>query len=121
MKPVVATSPGAFDEAATVPDEALGAVEDTERRVRIERLRGLLGKMIADERRRLAVRGPRVESSPEPLPGELVQTEFGAFHRVMEYLEPAHAHGHVPIVRALDVRPTAVASLALDELSLIHI
>ena len=90
--------------------------EDAERRARVEKLRGLLGTMIADERRRLRERA-RAEPSPPPtpLPGERVETPHGPLRRVDAYLEPSHVHGRVPIARAVEVDPTTIGKLALDE------
>jgi len=82
---------------------------------RVEKLRGMLGKMIADEQRRLRDRPPVPIVEPEPLPGEVVDTAWGRLHRVAEYLEPAHHHGRVAIARATKVCPRTVAKLALDD------
>jgi uncharacterized protein YprB with RNaseH-like and TPR domain len=72
----------------------------------------MLGKLIADDRRRLRERAP-VEAAA-PLPGELLDTPHGPLHRVRGYLEPAHCHGRVPIRGALGVNPVTLAKLALD-------
>ncbi len=85
---------------------------DDERRARLDRLRGMLGKLIADDRRRLRERAPAAERMP--LPGELEETEHGPLHRVVGYLEPAHCHGRAAIRGALDVAPATLAKLALD-------
>ncbi|HJL18406.1 MAG TPA: ribonuclease H-like domain-containing protein [Sandaracinaceae bacterium LLY-WYZ-13_1] len=84
-----------------------------ERRARVAKLRGMLGQMIADERRRLK---ERVRETPAPieLPGELVTTPHGPMHRVAQYLEPSHRHGRVPIAGAVRVCARTVAKLALD-------
>lgn len=86
---------------------------DDERRARVEKLRGMLGKLIADDKRRLRERAP-APAAPLPLPGELEETPHGPVHRVATYLEPAHCHGRVPIREALSVRPAILADLALD-------
>ncbi len=85
---------------------------DESRRARVERLRGMLGQLIAEDRGRLRERAPARE--PMPLPGELEETAHGPVHRVECYLEPAHCHGRVPIRGALDVDPGTLAKLALD-------
>ena len=90
------------------------APPDPERRARVESLRGLLGKMIADEKRRLRERAPSVRA-PVALPGQQVETPHGTLHRVDTFLEPAHRHGRVPIRDSLRVCPRTVAKLALDE------
>lgn len=85
---------------------------DEERRARIEELRGLLGKLIADDRRRMRERPPppaRIE-----LPGTLEETPYGPLHRIESWLEPTHCHGKVPIAGATRVNPEIVAKLALD-------
>ncbi len=94
------------------PEAPSGGEPATER---VEKLRGILGKMIADERRRLRARPPAPVSEPKPLPGETLETPWGRLHRVAEYLEPAHRHGRVPIARATTVSPRTVAKLALDD------
>jgi uncharacterized protein len=100
--------------APEAPPAAMPA-GDAERRARVERLRGLLGKMISDERRRLRERAPAsAPAAPAVLPGELVETAHGPLHRVTSYLEPAHRHGRVPIAKALGVCPRTIAKLALD-------
>ena len=85
---------------------------DDERRARVEHLRGMLGKLIADDRRRTRER----PAPPEPieLPGVLEETPWGPLHRVESWLEPAHCHGKIPITRALGVSAPIVAKLALD-------
>jgi len=85
---------------------------DDERRARIEQLRGMLGQLIADDRRRMRERPP--PPAPVALPGTLEETPYGPLHRVESWLEPAHCHGKVPIAGATRVSPEVVAKLALD-------
>jgi hypothetical protein len=87
--------------------------ETEARRARVQKLRGMIGQMIADERRRLRERAP-APPAPMPLPGEEVKTPHGVMHRVAQYLEPSHRHGRVPVARAVQVCPRTVAKLALD-------
>jgi uncharacterized protein YprB with RNaseH-like and TPR domain len=83
-----------------------------ERIERVERLRGMLGKLIAEDRRRLRDRPPA--AAPAPLPGELIDSAHGPLQRVQFFLEPKHTHGRIPIADALDVSPLTIARLALD-------
>lgn len=85
------------------------------RQAKVAKLRGLLGKMIADDKLRLRERAPKAATPPMDLPGEEVMTPHGRLHRVVRYLEPAHCHGRVPIARAVNVCAGTVARLALDE------
>ncbi|MEQ8456960.1 MAG: ribonuclease H-like domain-containing protein [Sandaracinaceae bacterium] len=118
-EPVGSVGPGPLSEDADLEGADLeGAVEDVEareRKARIAKLRGMLGQMIADEKRRLRDRPVEVPEEPLPLPGETLMTAHGEVHRVASYLEPSHQHGRVPIARALDITPQTVAKLALDE------
>lgn len=82
---------------------------------RVSKLRGILGKMIADDKRRLRERAPKPAREPMSLPGERVDTPYGVLHRVAEYLEPSHCHGRVQISRAVSACSRTVAKLALDE------
>lgn len=86
--------------------------KDDARAARVERLRGMLGQLIADDRRKMRERPPA--PPPVALPGVLEETAEGPLHRVETWLEPAHCHGRVPIARALDVSAATVAKLALD-------
>lgn len=118
-EPVGSVGPGPLSEDADLEGAGLeGAdedVEERERKARIAKLRGMLGQMIADEKRRLRDRPVEVPEEPLPLPGETLMTAHGEVHRVASYLEPSHQHGRVPIARALDITPQTVAKLALDE------
>ena len=81
----------------------------------MSRLRGLLSKMISDEKRRLRSKAYVAPTGPtEPLPGEEIQTPLGRMHKVSCYLEPQHHHGRVPVAGALDACPRTLAKLALD-------
>lgn len=87
--------------------------EDEARRARVERLRGMLTELLAEDRRGT----PPSSTPPRPamsLPGRLEETPYGPLHRHSTYLEPAHCHGRVPIRRALSVTPETLAKLALD-------
>ncbi|MBW2464125.1 MAG: ribonuclease H-like domain-containing protein [Deltaproteobacteria bacterium] len=84
------------------------------RRVRVERLRSLMGGVIARQENRLNPRGPREPVPLGELPGETRETPHGPLHLVDQYLEPAHRHGMVPVQGALTVDPSVVARLALD-------
>jgi uncharacterized protein len=95
------------------PPPASASPNSSGRRARVEQLRGLLATMIADEKNRLRDRVP-VPSVRIELPGELLQSAHGAYHRVSNYLEPAHCHGRVPIAGALTASPDTIAKLALD-------
>ncbi|MCZ7679242.1 MAG: ribonuclease H-like domain-containing protein [Sandaracinaceae bacterium] len=105
-------SAGPGSRPAAPPPPAATRTDD-ERRARVERLRGMLGKLIADDRRRMRERAPVVVARAE-LPGELEETPHGPVHRVSGWLEPAHCHGRVPIAGALSVDPATIAKLALD-------
>jgi uncharacterized protein YprB with RNaseH-like and TPR domain len=113
VEPLPVADPGV--EAERAPwRAALPAIDaEPEHAGRLAKLRGLIGRMIADDRKRLRERA--VVTAPEPLPGETVETAAGPVHRVATYLEPHHAHGRVPIARATTVDPSTVARLALDE------
>ncbi|MCB9597722.1 MAG: ribonuclease H-like domain-containing protein [Sandaracinaceae bacterium] len=87
----------------------------TENAERVAKLRGLLSQMIADEKRRLRDRVVEPATPPAPLPGESIDTPYGAYQRVCEYLEPSHCHGRIPIAQATRVCPRTIAKLALDE------
>lgn len=103
--------PGPGSGAFRIPDPE---PETHERKARVEKLRGLLGTMIADEKRRLRERPERQPRAPAPLPGERVETSHGSLQRVAHYLEPGHHHGRVPIAHATRVSSQTVAKLALD-------
>lgn len=105
-------SAGPGSRPAAPPPPAATRTDD-ERRARVERLRGMLGQLIADDRRRMRERAPVVAARAE-LPGELEETPHGPVHRVSGWLEPAHCHGRVPIAGALGVDPSTIAKLALD-------
>ncbi len=87
---------------------------DEARRARVEKLRGMLGQLIAEDRRRTKSEGAKPARSAIALPGQLEETPHGPLHRVATYLEPAHCHGRVPIRAALRVAPDTLAKLALD-------
>ena len=82
---------------------------DRERKERVAMLRALIAKKQAETSSRIAK-----ERTPEPLPGELVETADGPLHRVARYLEPGHHHGRTPIVKSLGVSAKSLAALALD-------
>ncbi len=85
--------------------------EDAERLARVAKLRSLLGEL--EERER--TRPPRVRAAPPgDLPGERLDTAHGPLHRRRLELSPDHAHGRVPVARALSVTGATLAGLALD-------
>jgi uncharacterized protein YprB with RNaseH-like and TPR domain len=85
------------------------APADADRRARIERLRGMIGKLAQSGLRR----APPAAAPVDP-PGQLEETAHGPLQRVVSYLEPAHCHGHVPIASSLAVSAETIAKLALD-------
>ena len=93
----------------TPPSEPL-----SEKQERIGRMRAVIEQMQARDRTAMRAAGPRTPRGPSALPGETVDTDDGPLHRVAQYLQPSHCHGRVPIARALDACPRAVAALALD-------
>jgi uncharacterized protein YprB with RNaseH-like and TPR domain len=116
---LTSAGPGSRPPRPPAPDEppppplAAAVRTDGERLARVERLRGMLSKLIAEDRRKMRERAP-APSAPVALPGSLEQTPYGPLHRVESWLEPAHCHGKVPIARALEVSAETIAKLALD-------
>ncbi len=79
---------------------------------RVSELRSQIEALLERHRAELRRRPP--PAAPTPLPGERRETEAGPLHLVVQYLEPDHQHGRVPVRRALSTRAGAVAALALD-------
>ncbi len=57
---------------------------------------------------------PAVSAPNRLLPGLSRETAHGPVHIVERWCEPHHAHGRVPIARALEARAQNLAKLALD-------
>ena len=126
--PAIASAPEATSDVTAValvaPEPApieLASVDpaETERKERIAKLRATIAQLEGKSRSALrdtaALRDlARAETRNRGLPGEVVETPHGPLHRVATYLEPAHAHGRVPIASALDVEPAHVATFSLD-------
>jgi len=113
-----------------VEDDAPDALPQIER---VNRLRALLERMDAkragaaeEEAAERAARETAVSiladlrpATPvtarlRTLPGAPRETLHGPVHVVARYCEPHHAHGHVPIARALQANAENLAKLALD-------
>lgn len=78
---------------------------------RVDRLRAMIGEVVARDRRRPP---PAPKAPAEPPLGETRETPHGAVHFIDEVLEPGHAHGRIPVRGALDVAADVMAMLALD-------
>jgi uncharacterized protein YprB with RNaseH-like and TPR domain len=87
---------------------------DLARKARIEGLRALIAEKERTDRARSQKPLARAGSRERGLPGSVEDTPLGPLHRVKQYLQPAYCHGRTPIARALDARPSSLASLALD-------
>jgi uncharacterized protein YprB with RNaseH-like and TPR domain len=94
-----------------LPERQGEATPEQLRRERIQRLRSLMGGVVARQgARRLAP-----PAAPLALPGETRDTAHGPLHVIAQYLEPRHCHGATPIAGALEVPAASIAELALDE------
>lgn len=72
-------------------------------------VRDLAASILSDLRPAAAVSAPN-----RLLPGLSRETAHGPVHIVERWCEPHHAHGRVPIARALEARAQNLAKLALD-------
>ncbi len=86
--------------------------ETGERKAEIERLRGLIRRVME---KRVPEEPPmELDVGPRELPGSVRETEEGPVHVADELLEPHHCQGLQPIAPALDVAPGTLAHLAID-------
>ncbi len=106
-----ATGPAPAAEPIAPPIAPAAAPDDAQRLARIATLRSLLGEL--EERQRARPARARAES-PVALLGERIDTAHGPLHRRRIELLPDHAHGRVPVARALSVSAPTLAGLALD-------
>ena len=88
---------------------------DDARRARIAGLRALIAEKERTDRNALRTK-PLARAIPRErgLPGVVEETSCGPLHRIANHLLPAHCHGRIAIARALDVRASSLAALALD-------
>lgn len=75
---------------------------------------GFLGQAFRNSLAPQRERYVREVEEQQPLPGKVERLSKGEVHRVVQWLEPAHCHGKIPVASALDAPSELVAQLALD-------